>query len=35
MKMAEGAVEEGRSFLILAKDLGYGDAAMLTLADCI
>src|SRR5207253_1127253 len=33
MNMAEGSVEEGRYFLILTKDLGYGDiqklAAML------
>ena len=30
MNMAEGSVEECRYFLILAKDLGYGDAGPLS-----
>jgi len=30
MNMAEGSVEECRYFLILAKDLGYGDAGQLS-----
>jgi four helix bundle protein len=30
MNIAEGSVEECRYFLILAKDLGYGDTASLT-----
>ena len=30
MNMAEGSVEECRYFLILAKDLGYGDTARLS-----
>ena len=30
MNMAEGSVEECRYFLILAKDLGYGDTQNLT-----
>ena len=29
MNIAEGSVEECRYFLILAKDLGYGDAGPL------
>jgi len=30
MNMAEGSLEESRYFLILAKDLGYGDTSSLT-----
>jgi four helix bundle protein len=30
MNIAEGSVEECRYFLILAKDLGYGDAGPLS-----
>ena len=30
MNMAEGSVEECRYYLILAKDLGYGDIARIT-----
>ena len=30
MNMAEGSIEECRYYLILAKDLGYGDTAGLT-----
>jgi four helix bundle protein len=30
MNMAEGSVEECRYYLILAKDLGYGDTARIT-----
>ncbi|MBO0734982.1 MAG: four helix bundle protein [Alphaproteobacteria bacterium] len=30
MNMAEGSVEECRYFLVLAKDLGYGDAGPLS-----
>ena len=29
MNMAEGSIEECRYYLILAKDLGYGDTTML------
>jgi len=29
MNMAEGSIEECRYYLILAKDLGYGDTALL------
>ena len=32
LNIAEGSVEECRYFLILAKDLGYGDTEKLTLA---
>ena len=32
MNMAEGSVEECRYFLILAKDLGYGDTQTLSVA---
>lgn len=32
LNIAEGSVEECRYFLILAKDLGYGDTAKLSLA---
>ena len=32
LNMAEGSVEECRYFLILAKDLGYGDTQPLTTA---
>jgi four helix bundle protein len=30
MNMAEGSIEECRYYLILAKDLGYGDTAQIT-----
>ena len=30
MNMAEGSLEESRYYLILAKDLGYGDTGSLT-----
>jgi four helix bundle protein len=30
MNMAEGSLEECRYYLILAEDLGYGDAATLS-----
>ena len=30
MNMAEGSIEECRYYLILAKDLGYGDTARIT-----
>jgi four helix bundle protein len=32
MNIAEGSVEECRYYLILAKDLGYGDTAKLTIS---
>src|ERR1700745_1193448 len=31
MNMAEGSLEESRYYLILAKDLGYGDTSRLTI----
>jgi four helix bundle protein len=30
MNIAEGSIEECRYYLILARDLGYGDTAQLT-----